>query len=178
MPLYSDQWLSKKRPGIQSNRGWVQPYSRATLCKVPPWLDLKTPNNCCGQNCFRMRHGYRKNPYPYAYFIGSRFARNSTSRDKIRRIIRRQTWHGRLQYSRHPGRWKKSRTVGLFTLTYPEHLGAAGWADTLGSRPAIFHGYFLRVFHFSLGFAFDTISFHLIFSFNFYFVKPFAPQSL
>jgi len=73
---------------------------------------------------------------------------------------------------------KKSRSAGLFTLTYPEHLGAAGWADTLISGPAIFHGYFLGVFHFSLGFAFDTISFHLIFSFNFCFVKPFAPQSL
>jgi hypothetical protein len=36
------------------------------------------------------------------------------------------------------------------------------------SGPAIFHGYFLGVFHFSLGFAFDTISFHLIRSFNFF----------
>ena len=114
-----------------------------------------------------MRRGYRKNPYPHSYFIGSRFARNSTFGGKIQRIIRRQTWHGRFRHSRHPGRWKKSRSVGLFTLTYPEHLGAAGWADTLSGRPAIFHGYFLRVLHFSLGFAFDTISFHLILSFNF-----------
>jgi hypothetical protein len=73
---------------------------------------------------------------------------------------------------------KKARPAALFTLTYPEHLGAAGWADTLSSGSAIFHGYFLGVLHFSLGFAFHTVSFHLITSFNFYFVKPFAPLSL
>jgi hypothetical protein len=61
---------------------------------------------------------------------------------------------------------KKTRPAALFTLTDPEHLGAAGRADTLSSGSAIFHGYFLGVFHFSFGLAFHTISFHLVTSFN------------
>ena len=33
--------------------------------------------------------------------------------------------------------------------------------NALGCGPSIFHCYFLRVFHFSLGFAFNAIGFHL-----------------
>jgi len=73
-------------------------------------------------------------------------------------------------------RCKKSKSIALFTLTYPEHLGAAGWAYALSCGSAIFHGYFFGLLHFSLGFAFHTISFHLFVSFSFCFVKSFAPQ--
>jgi len=97
----------------------------------------------------------------------SRFARKSTARGKIRKILRRQAGHRLSQHSRHPGRCKKSRSVGLFTFTYPEHLSAAGWTGALICGSAIFHGYFLGVFHFSLGFAFHTISFHLVTSSDF-----------
>ena len=74
----------------------------------------------------------------------------------------------RFQHSRRSGRCQKSISAGLFALADPEHLGAAGRADTLSRGPAIFHGYFLRIFHFSFGLAFHTISFHLIASLNFY----------
>jgi len=72
-------------------------------------------------------------------------------------------------------RCKESKSVALFTLAYPEHLGAAGGAYALGCRSAIFHGYFFGVLHFSFGFAFHAISFHLCVSFNRCFVKSFAP---
>jgi hypothetical protein len=61
---------------------------------------------------------------------------------------------------------KSARPAALFALTDPEHLGAAGWAHALGCRPAVFHRYFLGVFHFSLCLAFYTISFHRFSSLN------------
>jgi hypothetical protein len=119
-----------------------------------------------------------KNPYPKPYCISSRFTRNPNFRAKKRRILRRQTWVWVIPTFAPSRTLKKFRSIGLFALTYPEHLGAAGWADTLSSGSAIFHGYFLGVLHFSFGFAFHTISFHLITSFNFHLIKSFAPQSL
>jgi hypothetical protein len=41
-----------------------------------------------------------------------------------------------------------------------EYLAAAGWTDTLGGGFAILHGDGFSIFHFFLGFAFDTVSFH------------------
>ena len=56
------------------------------------------------------------------------------------------------------------RRAALFALADPEHFCAAGRADALGGRAAVFHGDFLGIFHFSFGFAFYTISFHRNFS--------------
>jgi hypothetical protein len=72
-------------------------------------------------------------------------------------------------------RCKKSKSIVLFALAYSKHLGAAGWAYALSCGSAIFHGYFLGVLHFSFGFAFHTISFHLFTSLSFVFVKSLAP---
>jgi hypothetical protein len=60
-----------------------------------------------------------------------------------------------------PAAVQDANPVGLFTLADPEHLGAACRANTLGCGSSIFHCYFLRVFHFSFGFTFYAISFHL-----------------
>jgi hypothetical protein len=66
-------------------------------------------------------------------------------------------------------KWRKNaRPAALFALTNPEHLGAASWAHALGCRPAVFHRYFLGVFHFSLSLAFYTIRFHGFSSSNFF----------
>ena len=63
---------------------------------------------------------------------------------------------------RNPEQQKNGKSAGLFALADSEHLGAAGRTDALSCRSSIFHGDFLRVFHFSLGFAFNAISFHLV----------------
>jgi hypothetical protein len=47
----------------------------------------------------------------------------------------------------------------LFAAADFEHLGAAHRAHAAQRRLAILHGDLLRVIHFALGFAFDTISF-------------------
>ena len=50
--------------------------------------------------------------------------------------------------------------LGLFGLADLEHLGPAGWADTLGSGPLVLHDDSLRGLHFLLSSAFDTICLH------------------
>ena len=45
-------------------------------------------------------------------------------------------------------------------LTYPEHLGAADRAYTLGCWSAIFHGYCLGILHFPLGSTLHTVGLH------------------
>ena len=45
-------------------------------------------------------------------------------------------------------------------LADPEHLRTAGWADTLGCRLSILHGYGFGVFHFPLGTVLHAICFH------------------
>jgi hypothetical protein len=57
---------------------------------------------------------------------------------------------------------QKRLTTFLFTFADPEHFGTAGWTNALGSRSAIFHRNFLGIFHFFFGFAFYTISLHLV----------------
>jgi hypothetical protein len=49
----------------------------------------------------------------------------------------------------------------VLSLAYPEHLGPAYRADTLGCRLTILHGYSLGVLHFPLGPALHTIGLHL-----------------
>jgi hypothetical protein len=61
---------------------------------------------------------------------------------------------------RNPVQQKNVRPVGLFALADSEHFGAACRTNTLGCGSSIFHCNFFRVFHFSLGFAFNAISFH------------------
>jgi hypothetical protein len=60
-----------------------------------------------------------------------------------------------------PAAAQEANPIGLFTLADPEHLGAASRANTLSCGSPIFHCYFLGVFHFSFGFTFYAISFHL-----------------
>ena len=67
-------------------------------------------------------------------------------------------------------KWKLS-------LSYSEHLGAAGWAYALSGRFAILHCYTLGVLHFFFGSAFNAIGFHLFTPFHFCIVKPFALQN-
>lgn len=66
----------------------------------------------------------------------------------------------------------------LFALPYPEHLGATSWAHALGCGAAVFHRYFLRVFHFSLGLAFYAISFHRLSSLIVLIIDPFVPAGI
>ena len=47
-------------------------------------------------------------------------------------------------------------------LAYSEHLCPAYGTDTLGCRLTILHGYWLGVFHFPFGAAFDTIGLHSV----------------
>lgn len=68
---------------------------------------------------------------------------------------------------RNPGQQKNVKPAGLFTLSDPEHLCAASRTNTLGRGPSIFHCDFFGVFHFTLGFAFNAISFHLFTSLNY-----------
>ena len=63
---------------------------------------------------------------------------------------------------------RKGVTGSRSTLSYSEHLGAAGWAYALSCRLAILHGYALGVFHFSFGSAFHTIGFHVFTPFGFF----------
>jgi hypothetical protein len=66
-------------------------------------------------------------------------------------------------YSAPPRRvTRKMSTTVLFTLADPEHFGATGWTQPLGGGSAVFHRNFLGIFHFFFGFAFHTISLHLV----------------
>ena len=49
-------------------------------------------------------------------------------------------------------------------LADSEHLGAASWADTLGSRLAILHLYGLGIAHLFLFATFHTIGLHIRFT--------------
>jgi hypothetical protein len=51
----------------------------------------------------------------------------------------------------------------LFGFSNPEHFGAAGGANALIGRFAIFHGNSFGVLHFFFGFTLNTICFHLIY---------------
>ena len=62
-------------------------------------------------------------------------------------------------------------------LSYPEHLGAAGWAYALSGRFAILHGYTLGVLHFFFRSAFHTVGFHRFTSFRFMRLKPHVLQN-
>jgi len=57
---------------------------------------------------------------------------------------------------------RKMLTAVLFAFTNSEHFGAAGRTHTLGSRSAVFHRNLLGIFHFFFGFAFHTVSLHLV----------------
>jgi hypothetical protein len=54
----------------------------------------------------------------------------------------------------------RSRLFGHGSANF-RHFGAALWTDTLNGRLAVFHFDLLGIVHFTLGFAFNAISFHL-----------------
>jgi hypothetical protein len=59
-------------------------------------------------------------------------------------------------------------TAVLFAFTNSEHFGAARRTHPLGSRSAVFHRNLLGIFHFFFGFAFHTVSLHLVPPYNFF----------
>jgi len=51
-------------------------------------------------------------------------------------------------------------TMSALALANPKHLSATCRAHTLSCRLTVLHGYALRVLHFPLGAAFNTIGLH------------------